>query len=319
MKLLYKLLLLVALFFVLVACSDSDETSKESDNETDTTETDTTNEEETEEPDDSGDEETEEPDEEPAEGNGGSSDLAKIFSSMEAAAGNVQSQSSQFDMTMVMEGGAESGSFEFHFTTDEILDTGEHHMKGEMVIDAQGESMNLDMEVYQTLDAVYTSTSMFGGGWIVDHSAANEPFSMSMTESLQYFNGMEEQFNVTEKDGKLVLTLDESQFESYDLFLSYAALSGQSGIDPDSLGDVNFKINKFEYVINPETNLFESMSYDIDMSGTDGATGEDVSLKMTFDYVVLDYNHLDSIVVPQEVIDEANQGMDFDMDFSDFE
>ncbi|WP_102028669.1 DUF6612 family protein [Salirhabdus sp. Marseille-P4669] len=302
MKFLTKLSLLFLLTLLLAACSDDDKASKDAE-EPKTTESEAPDEEansEEEPADDPTEEEGTEEQDTPA---GGSDEAVKIYEQLEAAFENVESSSSEISMQMDIKAGTEEGTMSFDFETDQLHTTGEHHTTGNMYLDMQGQTMDMDMEVYQTIDATYTKNSMLGEGWVLDGAGFGIPPSTGL-DVVQSMQGLASQLQVDEIDGNIVLYLDEQKLESHDFIDGFLAAQSQMGLD--SSVDYEVFLNTFMIEVDPSTNLLNYMQFDIEMTGNDPELGE-TGVALLLEYGVSEYNHLSEITVPQEVIDSAAQ------------
>ncbi len=301
LKFLTKLSLLLLLALLLAACSDDDKASKDAE-EPKTTESEAPDEEANsgEEPADDPTEE-EETEEQDTPG-GGSDEAVKIYEQLEAAFENVESSSSEISMQMDIKAGTEEGTMSFDFETDQLHTTGEHHTTGNMYLDMQGQTMDMDMEVYQTIDATYTKNSMLGEGWVLDGAGFGIPPSTGL-DVVQSMQVLASQLQVDEMDGNIVLSLEEQKLNSQD-FLNDIVSQNQMGIDTSV--DYEVFLNDFFLEIDPSTYLINYMQFDIEMKGNDPELGE-TSIALLLEYGITDYNHLSEITVPQEVIDSAAQ------------
>lgn len=203
-----------------------------------------------------------------------------------------------------------------NFTMDVIVDPLAMYMKGSMGMPdpETGETVSSDMEMYVVGDEIYVLESEYGQ-WLKMTMGNYEEFIEETTAQIDVAEQLEEiksfinDFKLEETDSEYIVFLDAAgnEFKKYML----AQLELYSEEELEAAGDeAIFEAIEFDmlnYVFHIDKNTFDITALDmvVDIKGNfDGETmtfTADTKMKLT------NYNGIESIEVPQEIIDQAEE------------
>lgn len=168
--------------------------------------------------------------------------------------------------------------------------------------------LSVDIEMYAVENEYYMG--MFGEWFIMDEEELGiESFDQLNEEELEKLKQFEEQFEMTEEDGKYVLTLSGEGEEYEKLIETYVDTAmGDIGMDPEAEAMFeDLKVNSFEMelTIDKKTMLMETQTVAADLE----IDGESVPINV--EATILNVNAVDPIEIPEEVKENAEAFDDF--------
>lgn len=220
----------------------------------------------------------------------------------------------EIDQTIGVE--SEEGSFDMtstsNFNMDMVIDPMQLYLEGttSMVDSETGEEMKAPIEMYMTQSDGFYLYEETAGGWL---KLPQEEFAALMnqtgiqndpSEQLRQLEQFVEDFTFEQNDDEYILTLDADgeKFKEFVLEQAKTAMGSEEAM----LGSMDgMKIEDAQYVFNIDKKTFDMNNMKMDM----GMTMEQEGGKITIDQSAIvdysDFNKIDTITIPQEVIDNA--------------
>lgn len=210
---------------------------------------------------------------------------------------------------------------DFNMTTsmslngDIIIDTNEMHQ--EMDVSMGGEGLGglgeeLSMEFYLTEDAFYVQSPEDGDQWIKFDPEEAGMFDDLLdqqeepSDQLEMLEEYIEDLSIEEEDGTYVLTLtaDADGFEELiEDTIDDSMADDMIGTDFDFTEDMDIHELTYEMVIDKETFYLTDFTLDMDLTMT--IDGDTADMKQTISASYDNINEIDSIEVPEDVVDNA--------------
>lgn len=310
MKKILTFLMASLLFFALAACSDSSSSTETSETETaESTET-TDAEEEVDEAESAEDE---------AESTGDISELEEIYEKAMERQSEIKSMSSEMvmDQKMVFEESGETyemGS-KSDLKSDFTMDPFASYMVGTIstVDPSTGESIEMDTEMYMLPDAfyMYEATS---DTWMelptegMEEILGKTTNQIDAAEQLKQLESIMSEFNIEEEGDEYILTLDAAGDKFTEYVIEQMKLLGNVGITEaeEEIVDI-IKYDKVHYVLKMNKDTYDMTAMDMvlhmSLEEDDEKLVVELDSKMTFS----NFNEVEAIEVPQDVIDNAVQ------------
>lgn len=287
MKLITKLLFVFIFTFCLFACSDdvskdedSAKTSEESDNQTATKH-----------------------DDESVE----TMDVMDVITEVQNQYESLFSQSATLYMLMEIVGGPEEGKIELDFTTDYVLATGEYYSKGFLIVESENQLMETDLQSYQKMDAYYMKSSSFGEDWVVTPGSGGDPIMINISDSLTSLSTLVDLVQIEEQNGKTYIYVSDVKFDSFDEF---AGFFPQGQITIDESYEYTVQLDTLEFIVDTSSKKIEQLTFQMTLQSLSPDNVEE-TIAIQVEFVITDYNHVEEIVLPKEVLDSVDLNTDF--------
>ena len=174
---------------------------------------------------------------------------------------------------------------------------------------------SMEMESYYTEEAYYMHEPYTGGWYKFEYDIPHEAFHQSPAEQMESLKSFANELTLKEDGDVYIITL-EGTGDSYNELLQDASfIAEMDGMFDDIFSMINVNKISFEIHVNKTTFLQTkvNMTMDLEMN----IEGEVMHTIQEMEMTVYNYNGINEIVVPQEVLDnlqDFNFG-DFDFDF----
>lgn len=268
----------------------------------------------------------------------GDESAEEVYTESLDAAEDMESAEATMDMTQNMDMGEEGtmdvdSSFDMKMTMDPLA----MHMDGttsmsegdddednnDMDAAMPGMDMDIDMEIYMVDDAMYMHNEMMGG-WLkmenddmdmIEELAGQEP---DPVEQMELFEDYTDNFSLDESDDVYTITLEADGEEFDDLFEEMLEENASTEM-LDEMGEEgqeildNADVDSIDVEIEVDKESYELVTYDMDMDMSMEVEGEEMDVSQTIETEYSEINEVDSIEVPDDVKDEAEDmgGMGF--------
>ena len=186
-----------------------------------------------------------------------------------------------------------------------------------MQMNDMGIGDSMEMESYYTEDAYYMHEPFTGGWFKIEYDIPHEAFHQSPADQMESLKSFASELTLKEEGDVYIITL-EGAGDSYNQLLQDASfIEEMDGMFDDIFSMIHVNKISFEIHVNKTTFLQTkvNMTMDIEMN----IEGEVMHTVQEMEMTVYNYNGINEIVVPQEVLDniqDFNFG-DFDFDFED--
>jgi len=244
--------------------------------------------------------------------------LDESISTMES----LDSYSMSMDMTQVMNLGEEEGMTigskgEVSLTTDPMtmMQTTKMNM-GDLGM-AEDEEM-VYLSYFTEEDGFFVEDPMTSS-WVkapdnlTEEMLAMSDVQMSPEEQLKPFNNFISDLTVDTTDDAYIITLSGDGVDMDELMAQMGGL-GLEGMDPmisEMMGQIDIQSLNYQITIDRET--FYQIESNIDMTMSMELMGESMSTEQTIHMALYDFNAVDQITIPQEVLDNAEEMTEEDM------
>ena len=194
-----------------------------------------------------------------------------------------------------------------------VLDPVGLHQK--MTMDIPGEGVQ-EIETYMTEDGYYMYEPSQDMWMKFPDSMSGQLVEQVMTQAdveaqLEQFKGMEDNFSLEEDDDLYILKFATKGDELGDQMSELV-----EGTLPDELASLgaslleNMSINQLKYEMKVDKSTYYPESLDMVIDFTMGMDDQEMHSKQNMKTTYSDYNSIDEITVPQDVIDNAEE-MDY--------
>lgn len=226
------------------------------------------------------------------------------------------SASADMDMTQTMKFDMEGETQEMTTATkgkiDMVLSPLAMAMDATMEMDMMGETMSMPMDMYMNEEQGFFMQDPTTETWMklpqeqLDAVLQSTDVQVDQTEQLEQLKEFVEDFTMEETDADYVLTLnlDDEKFNSLVKEQAASAL-GEAGTTEDTaaLDSINISDGLYKLTIDKETYDLTDLVMDFVM--TMDVEGESLEMDTSSTISYTEFNHLDTIDIPQEVIDTA--------------
>lgn len=182
-----------------------------------------------------------------------------------------------------------------------------------MTDDSTGEDIEVPMKMYMTEKDGFYLYEESEGGWFKlpadEYEAILEAAGMQTdaSEQLQQLQQFVKDFKFEQTNDSFVLTLD-AEGEKFMEFIKEQASAALGEEGEDLLGDLNgIKFDKAKYILTIDKKTFDltNMVMDLGMNFTEEGIESKITQSVTVNFS--DFNSIDSITIPQEVLDNAEE------------
>lgn len=241
--------------------------------------------------------------------------LEQVYDKAIERQADIKSMSASMDMEQVIKFGAGAESMEMNMDSqmdiDMIAKPLAMHLSGTMTVpDMFGEgdeNSNMPIEMYMKQDKGFFMKDPTTESWmklpneqfdaILDQTAASANAQEQLEQLKQYIDD----FTFEQTDDKYVLTLN-AQGDAFKELIQ-AEVDKSLGTEENPLDDLT--IDKANYVIHIDKATFDTnkmnMNFDLKMS----IEGQDATIKTKSEVTYTEINNVDSIDIPQSIIDKA--------------
>ncbi len=178
-----------------------------------------------------------------------------------------------------------------------------------MEMSMTSEDMTMEMTSYMVDDLMYMYISELGWVFMDMSEELDLVDNMMATEYIDILDNLEpDQINFSLSDGSYILELDDADGTFMDQMMEdYMAQGGMDmfGMDDLAMFMSNFEFSNIWYKLTLDAKTFLPSSVEMSMTTDLTMMGESVSMEQVSVIRMTDYNKISSIVVPQEVIDQA--------------
>ncbi|MFD1850628.1 DUF6612 family protein [Oceanobacillus bengalensis] len=250
----------------------------------------------------------------------GNENAEDVFTQAMEAAEGMESAEVVIDMTQNIGMPDESSSLEMetNMEAEMILDPLAMYQKGTVSMMMDDFPMEMETEMYLVDDEVYVYDSMSSQWMKMDETmmpmdALNNQ-QPNITEQLEMFEKYVEEFEFEETEDEFVfkLTADGEGFteltnQLMDEYMS-EELTAQFGEEMDEVLE-SMDVSKLYIELYIDNETYEMNGEKIDMEMTMGVEGDEVKLSQQVSTKYTNINTIQSIEIPQEVKDNAVDGM----------
>lgn len=221
----------------------------------------------------------------------------------------------KMDQKMILGSGTES--FEMSTTSDMKMDMVveplESYMDGtiQMADPETGEDTNLDMEMYMTEEGLYMHDSETKQ-WLKLPSEQFEAIvgqsanQVDVSEQLEQLQTFIDDFKFEQTDSEYILTLNAASEEFSKFILEQMQISEMLGMtEEDKQLFENMSFDTVNYVISIDKETFDIHKMDTVVDMTLEIEGESITVNTDAKIAFNNFNAVEDITVPQEVIDQA--------------
>ncbi|MFJ7731454.1 DUF6612 family protein [Lysinibacillus sp. NPDC097231] len=231
---------------------------------------------------------------------------------------DIKSMSANMDMSQVtkVQSGEESMEFavDSKMEMDVIIDPLAMHLSGTMTMPnmsgQDANKMEMPIDMYMKQDQGFFMKDITTDSWlklsseefdaILDQTAS----SADAKEQLQQLKKFIEDFKFEQTDDAYVLTLEAKGGRFKELINSEVTKSMQElGLQENPLD--NLTIDKVNYVLYIDKETFDTKKMDMNMDLKMNVEGDELSMKTNSVVTYTEFNHLKTIDIPQEIIDNA--------------
>ncbi|MFB4212073.1 DUF6612 family protein [Shouchella sp. JSM 1781072] len=250
--------------------------------------------------------------------------IEEVLQRTEDAMNDVNSFRTEMDMTYDVEADGEDGNESMQVGLNTMIDAIADPLAFEMSTTISASELGVDIGMDQYfVDGNFYMQSPLGGEWmsmdISDEMEMEEELQVDEQEQLQMLRDMMDQIEMTEEDNTYVISMEGNNEEVQELIYWYMDMGGQNemALPQEELEMMmeNMEIENMSYslVIDQETFRQQSVVMNVDMMMEED--GESMSFTMDIDGTYSMYNEIDSIDIPDEVIENS---VDLGEEFGDF-
>lgn len=200
-------------------------------------------------------------------------------------------------------------------TMDMVVEPLMMHQEGTIMIKApEMPEIPMEVEMYMTPEGIYTHDSSMAGSWIKMPDSELEQIQAMMNQQaadpaaqLKQLEPFQDDFTFEETEEAYILSLDASGEEFQQLLdREMENLADQLGAEEtEALGEVEVGSVQYEIYIDKKTYITESLDMTMNLSMT--MEGETVDMTQEVESVFTQFDEIEEISVPQDVIDQAQQ------------
>lgn len=211
---------------------------------------------------------------------------------------------------------SEEGAFEMtstsDFNMDMIIDPIQLYLEGTTAMkdSESGEEMEAPMKMYMTQNDGFYIYEETAGSWLklpqgeYDELMNQAGIQNDPSEQLRQLEQFVKDFTFEQNDDEYILTLDTDgeKFKEFALEQAKASMGGEEQL-LGSMDGLNIEDAQYVFIIDKETFDMSNMKMDMVMTMEEETGKMTINQSATVDYS--DFNKIDAITIPQEVIDNA--------------
>lgn len=211
---------------------------------------------------------------------------------------------------------SEEGAFEMtstsDFNMDMIIDPIQLYLEGTTAMkdSESGEEMEAPMKMYMTQSDGFYIYEETAGSWLklpqgeYDELMNQAGIQNDPSEQLRQLEQFVKDFTFEQNDDEYILTLDTDgeKFKEFALEQAKASMGGEEQL-LGSMDGLNIEDAQYVFIIDKETFDMSNMKMDMVMTMEEETGKMTINQSATVDYS--DFNKIDAITIPQEVIDNV--------------
>lgn len=211
---------------------------------------------------------------------------------------------------------SEEGAFEMtstsDFNMDMIIDPIQLYLEGTTAMkdSESGEEMEAPMKMYMTQSDGFYIYEETAGSWLklpqgeYDELMNQAGIQNDPSEQLRQLEQFVKDFTFEQNDDEYILTLDTDgeKFKEFALEQAKASMGGEEQL-LGSMDGLNIEDAQYVFIIDKETFDMSNMKMDMVMTMEEETGKMTINQSATVNYS--DFNKIDAITIPQEVIDNA--------------
>lgn len=235
--------------------------------------------------------------------------LSEVLERSTAASDSLDSFAVQMDLQQEMSG-VENLSISSVIDMKAVTKPMAIHQK--MNMEVPGSSEQVETELYFTEEGIYMLQPM-GEGWmklpteLSDQVMQSSPQQSNPAEELKKLQKFVDDFTFEQDESSYILTLSASG----DKFQEFIDDAIQQSLTPEMTEGMDvttdMKINKVDYQITIDKETFYPSTLNMNMDMDITVDGETIHLVQKMNGKYTEYNQINEIIVPQEVIDSATE------------
>ncbi|WP_416151748.1 DUF6612 family protein [Salipaludibacillus sp. HK11] len=248
--------------------------------------------------------------------------VEEILNESISAMQSVDSYSMNMNMSQEMSDGEEAMaidmSSEASFTVDPmtLMQTTKIDM-GDLGMGGEHEAMET-VSYFTKEDGFFTENPMMEGWLKLPESAMEDMLAMSEAqvnpeEQLEPLMDYVNELSVESSDDSHVITLSGDGLDMEDLLAQMEGL-GLEGMDPmmgEMMEDIDIEAFAYDITIDKET--FYQTESTVEMTMNIDMMGQTMSIDQTIHTIFSEFNEIDPIEIPQEILDNAEEASEEDM------
>lgn len=245
--------------------------------------------------------------------------LKQVFEKSLAQSESIESLSADLDMVQKVEVPAQNVAMDStsKMTMDLIVDPLSMHQKGTTSTtipgeESSGQPQEMEMESFMTADGFFTHDNMSQQWMKLPKDMYEQMISISQkqadpSQQLKDLEAFMDDFTFNQDDKEYVLKLSAAGEKFNELIQKQLAETmPELGADEqEMLKELNIK--KVDYEIHIDKETFNTTALNVVMDMTMAVDGEEMTLYQDMKSTFSNYNGVKKIVVPQEVLDNAQE------------
>ncbi|WP_342542838.1 DUF6612 family protein [Paenisporosarcina sp. FSL H8-0542] len=245
--------------------------------------------------------------------------LKQVFEKSLAQSESIESLSADLDMVQKVEVPAQDVAMDStsKMTMDLIVDPLSMHQKGTTSTtipgeESSGQPQEMEMESFMTADGFFTHDNMSQQWMKLPKDVYEQMISISQkqadpSQQLKDLEAFMDDFTFNQDDKEYVLKLSAAGEKFNELIQKQLAETmPELGADEqEMLKELNIK--KVDYEIHIDKETFNTTALNVVMDMTMAVDGEEMTLYQDMKSTFSNYNGVKKIVVPQEVLDTAQE------------
>ncbi len=243
--------------------------------------------------------------------------LQEVYEKAIERQNTLESVSADIKMNQRMELNDGTEAYEMGSTADMTMDMVSEplamYIDGAMTMadPATGESMNVDMEMYMSEDGFFmqdpeTKQWMKLPSEQFDAIAGQTVNQVNASEQLKQFESFIEDFTFEQTETEYVLKLNAATEKFSKFILEQMQVTEMMGVTEEEQKIIeNMKFDNINYVIKIDKETFDIHAMDTIFDITIDADGNSMKIATDAKIVFNNFNEVEAIKIPQEVIDQA--------------
>lgn len=239
--------------------------------------------------------------------------LQEVYDKSMAASEELKSVKAKIDMKQTMQLPGQDVNLDINslMDMDYIIDPLQIHQTGTTSMKSTDENMGnqeMKMESYITKDAFYTYEGESGQWMKFPQEMMNQLMSTTdqsnPSNQLKQIEGYLEDFTFEQDNDNYILTLEASGEKFTELVKEQVDEALQNMVGAEEI-EMDMIINSVNYLIHIDKETFQTNKVDMVLDMDMTIDGETMNMKQDMKSDFSNFNQVEEIVIPQEVIDNA--------------
>lgn len=239
--------------------------------------------------------------------------LQEVYDKSMAASEELKSVKAKIDMNQTMQLPGQDVNLDINslMDMDYIIDPLQIHQTGTTSMKSTDENMGnqeMKMESYITKDAFYTYEGESGQWMKFPQEMMNQLMSTTdqsnPSNQLKQIEGYLEDFTFEQDNDNYILTLEASGEKFTELVKEQVDEALQNMVGAEEI-EMDMIINSVNYLIHIDKETFQTNKVDMVLDMDMTIDGETMNMKQDMKSDFSNFNQVEEIVIPQEVIDNA--------------